>query len=247
MKYIIYKTTNIINGKIYIGVHGTYNINDSYLGSGRLFLKAIKKYGKHNFKKEILFIYDNKMEALNKELELVNEEFIKKEDNYNCTIGGYGGIGKSQKGYKHTKEAIEKIKEASKRPCKEETKIKISLANKNRKMKPEFVLQNSLLRKKYYETNKSSRLGIKCSEETKKKMSESTKKYYETNKSHRLGIKVSDETRKKMIESPNRRKVINKKNGEIYKSAAAAIRLLNIPARTLYRNIKKEKYFLKYE
>ena len=50
MKYsFIYKTTNLINGKIYIGQHTTDNINDRYLGSGVYFLRAVKKYGKKNF------------------------------------------------------------------------------------------------------------------------------------------------------------------------------------------------------
>lgn len=49
---IIYKTTNLINGKIYIGQDR--NNNPSYLGSGKSLIKAIKKYGKETFKKEIL-------------------------------------------------------------------------------------------------------------------------------------------------------------------------------------------------
>lgn len=48
----IYKTTNLINGKIYIGQHRK-NKQD-YLGSGVLLQKAIKKYGKENFVREIL-------------------------------------------------------------------------------------------------------------------------------------------------------------------------------------------------
>lgn len=42
--YIIYKTTNLINGKTYIGRHKTIKIDDGYLGSGTIFLKALKKY-----------------------------------------------------------------------------------------------------------------------------------------------------------------------------------------------------------
>ena len=45
MFYLIYKTTNLINGKIYIGSHRTTDINDSYMGSGKYLLYALKKYG----------------------------------------------------------------------------------------------------------------------------------------------------------------------------------------------------------
>jgi len=49
---VVYLTTNLINGKKYIGMDS--NNNPKYIGSGTLILKAIKKYGKENFKKEIL-------------------------------------------------------------------------------------------------------------------------------------------------------------------------------------------------
>lgn len=90
MFYLVYKTTNLINGKFYIGIHETENINDSYLGSGILLKKAIKKYGNNSFNKEIMFIYDNKLDMINKEKELVTEEFISRRDTYNISKGGFG-------------------------------------------------------------------------------------------------------------------------------------------------------------
>jgi len=91
MKYIIYKTTNIINSKFYIGYHESEILEDSYLGSGKLLKKAISKYGKQNFKKEILYVFPTKEEALLKELELVSEDFVKSDKNYNLKVGGEGG------------------------------------------------------------------------------------------------------------------------------------------------------------
>lgn len=106
MKYIIYKTTCLVNGKYYIGKHQTENpeIFDGYLGNSVWinrkdkiknpefpFHFAIKKYGVNNFKRETLYIFDTEEEAYLKESEIVNEEFVKREDNYNVVIGGKGG------------------------------------------------------------------------------------------------------------------------------------------------------------
>lgn len=90
MKYIIYKTTNTINGKFYIGLHETDNIDDGYLGSGILLKQSIEKHGKENFKKDILYIFDNKQDMIDKEKEIVNEDFVKRSDVYNMSKGGYG-------------------------------------------------------------------------------------------------------------------------------------------------------------
>jgi len=91
MFYTIYQTTNLTNGKIYIGYHSTEDLNDQYLGSGKILNQAITKSGRENFKREILYVFPSREEALNKELELVNEAFVQREDTYNMKIGGEGG------------------------------------------------------------------------------------------------------------------------------------------------------------
>lgn len=91
MYHFIYKTTNLINGKIYIGAHSTDNINDSYLGSGSILHKAITKYGRESFQREIIHFCETPDELYQLESEIVNEEFIARDDVYNVTLGGGGG------------------------------------------------------------------------------------------------------------------------------------------------------------
>ena len=86
--YLVYKTTCLVNGKIYIGQHQTHDPNDNYLGSGRKLKEDIRKFGSENFKREILFDFDNFEDMDNKEKELVTEEFINREDTYNIRLGG---------------------------------------------------------------------------------------------------------------------------------------------------------------
>ena len=71
MIYTVYKTTCLENGKYYIGVHKTRNPTDAYLGSGFLMKRAIRKYGKNAFRKEVLFTFDTAEEAFSKEEELL--------------------------------------------------------------------------------------------------------------------------------------------------------------------------------
>ena len=89
--YIVYKITNNVNGKIYIGSHKTSKLDDQYMGSGVQIRNAIKKYGLEQFSKQILFIYDNAEEMLLMESKLVNEKFVSDPNTYNIKIGGLGG------------------------------------------------------------------------------------------------------------------------------------------------------------
>lgn len=87
MYYTIYRTTNTLNGKIYVGMHQTENLDDGYLGSGKVIKNSVSKYGKEIFHKEILFIFDTEEEMRQKEKELVTDEFCLRDDTYNLTLG----------------------------------------------------------------------------------------------------------------------------------------------------------------
>jgi len=90
MFYTIYKTTNLVNGKFYIGKHKTKDLDDGYMGSGKILKHAISKYGLDNFHKEILHICESEkqMNALEKILVVPDIEM-----NYNLCDGGKGGFG----------------------------------------------------------------------------------------------------------------------------------------------------------
>lgn len=101
MKHIVYLTTNLVNSKKYFGVHQTDDPEtfDGYLGCGiyaahRIknpdtpFQKAVLKYGAESFRRKTLFIFENRDEAYEKEHELVNIEWISRDDTYNVAIGG---------------------------------------------------------------------------------------------------------------------------------------------------------------
>ena len=89
--YLIYKTTCLINNKIYIGKHKTSNIEDNYFGSGKRLQRAIKKYGLENFEFKILIDLNNEIEMNELERLVVNSDFIQRNDVYNLCIGGDGG------------------------------------------------------------------------------------------------------------------------------------------------------------
>ena len=103
---IIYKTTNLINGKIYIGQYS--GKNENYLGSGKYFLRALKKYGKKNFTREILEECNFKEQLDNREKYWIEELHARNiEIGYNIAKGGQTGF---IKGSTHSEESINKMK-----------------------------------------------------------------------------------------------------------------------------------------
>jgi hypothetical protein len=88
--HFLYKTTNLLNKKVYYGIHSTNNLEDGYLGSGSYFYRSLKKYGKENFKREILKFFDNREALVKAERELVTEDLVKDTNCYNVQVGGEG-------------------------------------------------------------------------------------------------------------------------------------------------------------
>lgn len=99
MPYIVYQTTNTLDGRVYIGVHKQDDpwVDDGYRGSNIHLRRAIKKYGIECFKREVLVI-GSKHYAYNVERVLVDEAFSSRTDTYNLMVGGEGGGGWHKKG-----------------------------------------------------------------------------------------------------------------------------------------------------
>jgi len=159
MVHFIYRVTNNINDRFYIGKHSTNNIDDGYFGSGIMLKQALKKYGKENFIYEIIEFFCTSKEAYAFEEGLLRDVWNTPMC-YNQCGGGKGvGGGKTHPlyGKSHSKE----------------TKKKMSVSKTGEK---NF---NWGLRGK-----NTSRYGVKHSEEAKKKMSLATKKkiIYQFNK-----------------------------------------------------------------
>lgn len=107
--HFVYLTTNLINGKKYLGKHSTNNIEDGYLGSGVTLKKAIKKYSKQNFKREILEFHKTDKLAWEGEKLYCKKLNVRVNKNfYNITDGGEGNNFWQNK--KRSKETILKMK-----------------------------------------------------------------------------------------------------------------------------------------
>lgn len=101
--HYVYQTKNLINGKTYIGRHSTNNLNDGYIGSGKMLKRAIQKHGKENFECIPLCHFDTHEESIEEEKFLVTREYCKDKNNYNIVEGGsnpimYGENNPSWKG-----------------------------------------------------------------------------------------------------------------------------------------------------
>lgn len=228
---LVYLTTNLVNGKQYVGSHRTKNINDSYIGSGYALIKSIKKYGKENFKREILEYCDDIKEARKLEQIYIEKYNTLTPNGYN--ISPTGGMGEWCG--KHSDESLVKMSISQKKRfdnIEEKEKISKRFSGtyedlygkvKSDKMKNEksiFFQKNNPIKGKFGENNPN--FGSKRTEESKKKMSESLKdkpKSEEHKKSlskawekRRINHPVSEETKMKMKNSSK-----GKINIKIYK------------------------------
>jgi hypothetical protein len=139
-------------------MHSTDNLNDGYIGSGKRLWRSIKKYGKENFKVEILEHLPNRELLKNREKEIVNPEFIKDTKCMNIKEGGEGGGGFCNEEHKWnfiyagSKAGINSIKEKHKDPeykKKWGEKRKETWINLDEKTKQKIISSGSFKGKKH--------------------------------------------------------------------------------------------------
>lgn len=170
----MYKTTNVMNGKYYIGVSSRDDERETYLGSGKFLKLAIQKYGRDNFEKEILEEFDSPKEAFTREAEIVNEEFVKDPETYNCVIGG-GGTGPKElngaygKRWNHSDQSKQLMSERTSGENNSQFGKTYSDEEKKR------ISDNM---KEYYSKNPHHSIGTVPSAETRNKLKEASKKHF---------------------------------------------------------------------
>ena len=125
MLFIIYKTTNLINNKYYIGKHKQSSLEfDGYLGSGSALKKAVKKYGSENFKRETLKVFNTEEESYQYEALLV-EKHLSNSMCYNLAPGGSGCNIKN-----HSNDTKQKMSISAKKRWENETHLFQERANR---------------------------------------------------------------------------------------------------------------------
>ena len=165
MYHLVYLTRNLINNKIYVGVHSTWNLNDGYLGSGSILSKAISKYNKENFVRIILHYCYDEQQMYEYEQYIVVKYFIERKDTYNIRIGGKTGYVKI-----HSEETKKKISLAKKgKPMSQEAKNKLSKSRMGYPAWNKGIPISTDVKNKLYNSHK----GKKLSQETKDKISKS--------------------------------------------------------------------------
>ncbi len=89
--HYLYKTTCLITGRWYIGMHSTHNLDDGYMGSGRRLRASLRKYGVDNHIKEILEFFESRELLIEAEKEAITAEMVLDKNCMNLMCGGTGG------------------------------------------------------------------------------------------------------------------------------------------------------------
>ena len=203
--HFIYKTTNLLNGKYYYGMHSTDNLNDGYYGSGRRLKCSLKKYGKENHCVEQVEFLPNRKTLIEKEKEVVNLNEIAKEDCINLVVGGSGGFLNE----KHKEKFFEKAKKYARKNGRKGNKRFLELI-KNPIWKVEYGKKVSVGIKSFLKNNNKNGFweGKKHTKESKLKIGKSNSVSHMGEKNSQYGTcwitnKIENKKIKKSDKIPN--------------------------------------------
>lgn len=217
MYHYIYKTTCIVTGKFYFGMHSSDRLDDGYKGSGKILNRSIKKYGIAAHITEIISYHPDRKTLKQAERAIITESLLKNPSCMNLKIGGEGG---GQKGVTRSSATIERMRKA-----------RLKLLSEG------WTPSDSSIEKM-----KSKLRGRKHTLETKRKMSESRKgrKIPAFSAEHRAKLSaarrtrvISDITRKRISDSmrdnPNNVGWKLSKESREKQKQAARVALTNVP------------------
>ena len=238
-RHYVYETTNLINGKKYIGKR-TCNCpieEDRYMGSGTLLKRAIKKYGIDNFKKEIIQICESsEMAYIYEKLYTIQVNAWSNEKYYNLKIGGKGGTY----GIKMS----------------EDTKLKISIANKGKQSPNKGKKLSELTKLKISNSLKGKTVSLKTKQLwSKQRTGEGNSMFgvhrfgsenpmYGKSHSEETKVKISAMLKGKKIGKDNHKStsVVLLNTGEVFESINIASKKFNISSGNISRCCNKDGY-----
>ena len=201
--YFNYLITNLINGKQYVGDHSTENMTDSltknYKGSGDIIKKALKKYGRENFKREILEYFDTKEESFKSQEKYIRlYETHVSQNGYNISwTGGTDGFGG-----KHSDESKRKMSEnnSGMKGKKHSAKTKLKMSESQKKLNKKLSQETIGKIKDSISGEKHPNWGKNRSKETIERIRKSNKKRYQDPKLRKeLSEKISKNMKKAEI------------------------------------------------
>lgn len=229
LEYYIYLTTNLINGKKYIGQHKG-KPNDKYFGSGTTILKALKKYGKENFQKEILCYCNTREEADEQEKYYIAKfNAVEDENFYNNSEGGTGGDG-----FKAVKKWVQNNPEKAKELYKKsgirlnEWRVTHQKEYQEKCVKPFLEASHQ-----YWKNNP---------EKMKKHMDKVNEAKEKWQKEHPEEHKKQVDKWRKAGSDANSQMVICITTGEIFQSQSEAGRYYNVPQSNISKCLRGERH-----
>lgn len=164
--HYLYKTTCVITGRWYIGMHSTNNLDDGYMGSGKRLRRSIRKYGVDNHIKEILEFFETRELLIEAEKEAITGDMVEDPMCMNLKNGGEGGFISEEQQRHRSQCANKKLQEK----MNNNLDFRFEITNKISQARLEEWESGKRVKKQFVNwTDK------KHSDETKQKMSESSK------------------------------------------------------------------------